>query len=201
MVAGLILAAGESSRMGRPKAFLRHDLTGATFLAHLAGQAGAAGLSPILVVGRVGDVELERAAEEAGARFVANPESAHGQLSSVLKGLDALETWAPDGVSGLVLMPVDVPFVTAAVIQALLRAIEDPGVEIARATYLGRHGHPVLFTRAVFDELRRADRSTGARSVVRADPARVRDVEVGEAGVTIDIDTPEDYIRAFGRQL
>jgi len=59
----------------------------------------------------------------------------------------------------------------------------------------------VLFTRVVFDELRRADSSTGARSVVRADPGRVRDVEVGEAGVTIDIDTPDDYLRAFGRRL
>ena len=183
--------------MGRPKAFLRQELTGATFLAHLAGEAAAAGLTPIVVVGRVGDVQLERAAEAAGARFVPNPRAPEGQLSSVLMGLATLES----AVAGVVLMPVDVPFVTAAVIRALVAAAEEPGVAIARATDRGRHGHPVLFTRAVFDELRRADPSTGARAVVRADPARVRDVEVGEAGVTIDIDTPEDYLRAFGRRL
>jgi CTP:molybdopterin cytidylyltransferase MocA len=196
-VAGLILAAGESSRMGRPKAFLRQELTGATFLAHLAGEAMAAGLSPIVVVGRVGDVQLERSAEAAGARFVPNPRASEGQLSSILMGLATLD----DTVSGVVLMPVDVPFVTAAVIQALVSAADESGVVIARATHHGRHGHPVLFTRAVFDELRRADPSAGARAVVRADPARVRDVEVGEADVTVDIDTPEDYLRAFGRRL
>jgi CTP:molybdopterin cytidylyltransferase MocA len=196
-VAGLILAAGESSRMGRPKAFLRQELTGATFLAHLAGEAEAAGLAPVVVVGRVGDVQLERAAEAAGARFVPNPRASEGQLSSLLMGLEALD----ETVSGVVVMPVDVPFVTAGVIRALVSAAEEPGVAIARATSRGRHGHPVLFTRALFDELRRADPATGARAVVRADPARVRDVEVGESGVTIDIDTPDDYLRAFGRRL
>jgi CTP:molybdopterin cytidylyltransferase MocA len=187
--------------MGRPKAFLRQELTGATFLGHLVGEALAAGLAPVVVVGRVGDDSLEQAAGTSGARFVANPEAAEGQLSSVLRGLDAVESTGPGLVAGIVVMPVDVPFVTAGVIRALVRAIDVPGVEIARATHLGRHGHPVLFTRAVFDELRRADPSAGARSVVRAVPGRVRDVEVGEAGVTIDIDTPDDYLRAFGRRL
>jgi molybdenum cofactor cytidylyltransferase len=98
-------------------------------------------------------------------------------------------------------MPVDVPLVSAAAIGQLRRAVEVDGVHIARAAYDGRHGHPVLFTRAVFEELRRADPSAGARAVVRANPARVRDVEVGEPGVTMDIDTPEDYLRVFGRRL
>jgi molybdenum cofactor cytidylyltransferase len=70
-----------------------------------------------------------------------------------------------------------------------------------RASYRGVHGHPVLFKRAVFDELRAADPHVGARAVVRADPARVRDVEVNDRGVTLDIDTPEDYFRAFGQPL
>lgn len=198
MAAGLILAAGESSRMGRPKAFLRHELTGTTFLEHLAAEAAAAGLAPVLVVGRAGDAGLEQAAAAAGARFVANPRAADGQLSSILAGLDAVE---PDRVEAVVVMPVDVPLVTAATIRALLDAAGAEGVRIARAAHGGRHGHPVLFTRAVFDELRRADPSAGARAVVRADPGRVRDVEVADAGVTIDIDTPDDYFRVFGRRL
>jgi molybdenum cofactor cytidylyltransferase len=201
MVAAMILAAGESSRMGRPKAFLRQELTGTTFLAHLVAQARAAGLAPILIVGRAGDTGLEAAAEGEGARFVPNPRAAEGQLSSLLAGLDALESYGGGAVSGVVVTPVDVPLVTAGVIEALLRAAEIPGVLIARAAHLGRHGHPVFFSREVFEELRRADPNAGARAVVRADPARVRDVEVGEPGVTLDIDTPDDYQRAFGRKL
>lgn len=196
-VAGVILAAGESSRMGQRKAFLRHERTGATFLAHLAAEASAAGLSPVVVVGRGADAELERAAREAGAAYVPNADAARGQLSSIVAGLDSLD----ERVAAAVVMPVDVPLVSAATIRRVARAAAEDGVCIARATHRGRHGHPVLFTRAVFDELRSADPAVGARAVVRADPSRVRDVDVDEPGVTVDIDTPEDYLRAFGSRL
>ena len=196
-VAGVILAAGESSRMGRRKAFLRQERTGATFLAHLVGEAAAAGLSPVVVVGRGSDAELEEAVRQTGANYVPNPAADQGQLSSILAGLDGLA----EDVSAAVVMPVDVPMVSAATIRRVAQAAAEDGVCIARATHRGRHGHPVLFTRAVFDELRAADPAVGARAIVRADPARVRDVEVDDPGVTVDIDTPEDYFRAFGSRL
>jgi CTP:molybdopterin cytidylyltransferase MocA len=196
-VAGVILAAGESSRMGQRKAFLRHEGTGATCLSHLVGQAIAAGLSPVLGVGRDADPELEQAVRQAGARYVPNPAAAHGQLTSILAGLDSLG----GEIGAAVVMPVDVPMVSASTIRRVVEAAGADRTCIARATYRGRHGHPVLFARAVFDELRAADPAVGARAVVRADPSRVRDVEVDEPGVTIDIDTPEDYFRAFGSRL
>ena len=196
-VAGVILAAGESSRMGQRKAFLRHEMTGATFLAHLVAESVAAGLLPVVVVGREYDAELGQAVSQTGANYVPNPSAVLGQLSSIVAGLDSLD----EQVSAAVVMPVDVPMVSAATIRRLVRAAAEQGVGIARATHCGRHGHPVLFTRAVFDELRSADPDVGARAVVRADPARVRDVEVDDPGVTIDIDTPEDYFRAFGSRL
>lgn len=196
-VAGIILAAGESSRMGQRKAFLRHERTGATFLAHLVAESAAAGLSPVAVVGRGYDAELEGAARQAGANYVPNPRAAQGQLSSILAGLDSLD----EQVSAMVVMPVDVPLVSASTIRRVAQAATEAGVCIARATHRGRHGHPVLFTRAVFDELRSADPAVGARVVVRADPSRVRDVDVDEPGVIVDIDTPEDYFRAFGSRL
>jgi molybdenum cofactor cytidylyltransferase len=118
-------------------------------------------------------------------------------LTSILAGLDSLDA----AVSAAVVMPVDVPMVSASTIRRLVEVASADGVSIARATYRGRHGHPVLFARAVFDELRRADPAVGARAAVRADPARVRDVDVDEPGVTIDIDTPDDYFRAFGSRL
>ena len=196
-VAGVILAAGESSRMGQRKALLRQERTGATFLAHLAAEAMAAGLSPVVVVGRGSDAELEQAAREAGAAYIPNADAARGQLSSIVAGLDSLD----ERIAAAVVMPVDVPMVSAATIRRVAQAAAEDGVCIARATYRGRHGHPVLFTRAVFDELRSADPAVGPRAVVRADPSRVRDVDVDEPGVTMDIDTPEDYFRAFGSRL
>jgi CTP:molybdopterin cytidylyltransferase MocA len=198
MVAGVILAAGRSSRMGRPKALLRHVPSGYTFVGHLIRTARGAGLEPLLVVGRPGDRALASEVDRHGAALVPNIDPDRGQLSSIQSGLSAA---AALGATAIVVLPVDVPLVSTGVLTALLRAIDDDRVGIARASYRGQHGHPVLFTNAVFDELRRADPAVGARAVVRADPARVKEVAVDDPGVIFDLDTPEDYRRAFGRDL
>ena len=198
MVAGVILAAGRSSRMGRSKALLRQIQSGHSFVSHLIKVAGGAGLSPILVVGRPEDAELRSAIGGTAAVFIPNPDADRGQLSSLLAGLAAAEGAGADGV---MVMPVDVPLISTGALTSLLRAAESPRARIVRAAYQGRHGHPVLFTRSVFEELRAADPAEGARAVVRAHPSRVVDVEVADAGVTLDIDTPADYLRAFGRKL
>jgi CTP:molybdopterin cytidylyltransferase MocA len=198
MVAGVILAAGRSSRMGRSKALLRQIQSGHSFVSHLIRVAGGVGLSPILVVGRPEDAELRSAIDRTPAVFIPNPDADRGQLSSLLAGLAAAEGAGADGV---MVMPVDVPLISTGAVASLLRAAESSKGQIVRAAYQGRHGHPVLFKRSVFEELRAADPATGARAVVRATPSRVVDVEVADAGVTLDIDTPEDYLRAFGRKL
>ena len=198
MVAALILAAGRSSRMGRSKALLRQIQSGNTFAGHLIRVSRAAGLSPVLVVGRAGDLELQAEVDRLGAVFVVNSDPDRGQLSSLLAGLAAADL--PD-LQAIMVMPVDVPLVSTAVLVALLSAASGSGAQIIRAAHQGRHGHPVLFKRAVFGELRAADPSLGARAVVRADPSRVKDVEVRDPGVTLDLDTATDYLRAFGRRL
>ena len=198
MVAGVILSAGRSSRMGRPKALLRHVPSGYTFVGHLIRAARAAGLSPVLVVGRRGDHPLAAEVSHHGGSLVLNDDPDQGQLSSVQAGLAAA---VASGASAIMVLPVDVPLVSTAVLTAVLKSAEESRAVIARASHRGRHGHPVLFTNAVFDELRAADRTLGARAIVRADPARVTDVEVDDPGVLFDVDTPEDYRRAFGREL
>jgi molybdenum cofactor cytidylyltransferase len=184
--------------MGRSKPLLRQVQSGKTFVQHLIGVASNAGLANIFVIGRPEDLELQDVVSGTAAVFVANPDADRGQLSSVLAGLAAAQ--APD-LEGIVVMPVDVPLISSGVLRRLLRAAEVEPSLIVRATHRGIHGHPVLFKRAVFDELRGADPGVGARAVLRADPSRVADVEVGEPGVTLDLDTPGDYLRAFGRQL
>ena len=198
MIAGVILAAGRSSRMGRPKALLRHVPSGRTFVEHLIRTARSAGLDPVLVVGRRGEQALaDEVARHAGWP-VLNDDPDLGQLSSIKAGLSAA---VANGATAIMVLPVDVPLLSTAVLVTVLRTSGTECAPIVRACYRGRHGHPVLFTSAVFDELRAADPAVGARAVVRADPTRVMDVEVDDPGVIFDIDTPEDYRRAFGRDL
>lgn len=194
MTVGIVLAAGRSSRMGRPKAFLE-VAPGTTFLGQLVKMAHEAGLTTVLVVGRSGDATLRAEVERAGAGFVPNPDAERGQLSSVLAGLDAAHSAQ---LEAIVVMPVDMPLISAGVLRRLLEAVSSSTAAIVRPVHRGRHGHPVVFRRAVFEELRQADPNEGARSIVRRDPARVLDVEVDDEGVAIDIDTPDDYARVFG---
>jgi molybdenum cofactor cytidylyltransferase len=198
MFAAVILAAGHSSRMGRSKALLPHIDPDATFVGHAIRQARDAGLMTILVIGQAHDDELRREVERQGGHFVVNPDADRGQLSSLLVGLEVAA--AQQEVEGLVVMPVDVPLISGSVIRKLLECAARDRASIIRAVHQGRHGHPVLFKRAVFDELRSADWTLGAKVVLRKDPSRVLDVEVEEPGVVTDVDTPADYERLLGRQ-
>lgn len=202
-IVGAVLAAGMSSRMGRPKALLR-GTGGETFVGMLAASLIQGGVSEVVVVGRPEDsplrTEVERlrsagAAGRTAVAFIENRTAASGQLSSVLAALDAAEARAADA---LLVVPVDVPLVTSRTVDRLLELLRVTPAPIVRAAYEGRHGHPVIFTRAVFDELRRADPAVGARAVVRAHAGDVVDLEVDEPGVVEDVDTPEDYRRLFG---
>jgi CTP:molybdopterin cytidylyltransferase MocA len=190
MIPGVILAAGRSTRMGRPKALLALPGGDDTFLSRIVRVLLEGGVADVLVVGRPDDRPLREAIDLIGrrAQFIDNPRADTGQLSSVIAGLNAADR---PGIRALLVTPVDLPLVRASSIAALLTAFSSSSRAVARATYGGRHGHPVVFGRAVFDALRRADPATGAKAVVRAHP--VLDVEVDDPGVLLDIDTPEDY--------
>lgn len=190
MIPGVILAAGRSTRMGRPKALLALPADTDTFLSRIVRVLLAGGVADVLVVGRPDDRPLREAVDRIGGRaqFIDNPRAETGQLSSVIAGLNAADR---PGIRGLLVTPVDLPLLRASSVAALLTAFSSSSYPVARATCGGRHGHPVVFGRAVFDALRRADPATGAKAVVRAH--RVLDVEVDDPGVLHDVDTPEDY--------
>jgi molybdenum cofactor cytidylyltransferase len=197
VIAAVILAAGRSSRMGRSKALLPHGDESSTFVSHAITEARRAGASPIVVVGRHGDEALRAAVADGRATFVVNPDPDRGQLSSLLCGVDAVQ--ANDEICGVMVLPVDVPLVSAGVMRLLLARAAREDAAIVRAVHRGRHGHPVYFRRDLFAELRAADPHVGAKAVLRADEHRVIDLEVGDVGVTEDVDTSEDYRRIFGR--
>lgn len=189
MIPAIVLAAGASARMGRPKGLL--SAGGRTFIRRLLDTLRDAGIADTIVVIRPDDDAI--AAEIAAAGFgraVPNPQPERGQLTSLLAGLDAADRGA---VPAVLVTLVDVPLIGADTVRALLARAPSSPAQVVRAVHHGRHGHPVIFKRVLFEALRRADPAVGAKAVVRS--AVVEDVEVGDAGVLEDIDTPEDYRR------
>lgn len=182
-VGALILAAGESRRMGRAKALL--PLEGSTFLEVLVERFGLAGVAPMVAVLGSAAPEIRSAIKLSAARVVVNPDPRRGQLSSIHCGLDALR---PDEVDALFIAPVDVPRVGAG---TLTRMVESLGAHrLIVPTFRGRRGHPPLFSAALFPALRAAPMDRGARTVVHETSDRL-EMETDDPGVVEDFDTPE----------
>ncbi len=196
MIAGIILAAGRSARMGTSKALLTAS-AGETFVSRLLTTLREGGIAAPLVVGRPDDDPLRREVERRCGEYVVNPTADEGgQLSSLLAGLAAADR---GGLRGLMVVPVDAPLLTPATVATLLAVFDATLAPIVRPRYRGRHGHPVVFARTVFADLRRADPTAGAKAVLRAHEAAIVNVDVDDPGVVGDIDTPDSYRELFGR--
>lgn len=194
MIPGIVLAAGRSSRMGAPKALLP-DGAGATFISRILIALERGGVDGVVVVVRAGDRDVSAEVARAAplARTVENADPDRGQLSSLLAGLTAVDH---PGVGGVLVTLVDVPLVLPSTIAAVLaRARAEPGA-VVRPVCSGRHGHPVVFPRALFEALRHA---SSANAVIHEHAAVIRDVDVVDAGCVEDVDTAADYERLFGR--
>jgi molybdenum cofactor cytidylyltransferase len=197
MIPAIVLAAGRSSRMGRPKALLATGPEDETFVSRLARTLLDGGVADVLIVGRPDDEALAAEVRRIGdrgraARLVLNPHAERGQLSSVVTGLNAADR---PGVTGLLITPVDAPMIQPATVRMLLSESAAHHDAIVRAAFGGRHGHPVIFARKYFDELRRADPAAGAKGVVHAHADAVRNVDTNDPAVVDDIDGPDDYAR------
>jgi molybdenum cofactor cytidylyltransferase len=193
VVPAIVLAAGESSRMGRPKALLRTP-EGRPFVAAIVRAFAAAGVDDVVVVtGRDHD-RIAEALEADGApvrpRLARNDDPSRGQLSSLWTGMDAAVT---PGTEALMVTLVDVPMIRPSTIVHVVEAWRRTGAPIVRPAIGARHGHPVLFDRALFGQLRRAPLDAGAKTVVRAHQAEVVNVAVDDEGCLVDVDTPADY--------
>lgn len=186
--------------MGRSKALLPASPDGPTFVRHLSGNLLAGGVADVLVVGRPDDDALRAEVEGTGTgvRFVVNLHAEDGQLSSAIAGLNAADR---PGVHAVMVTPVDTPLIQPDTVRALLATFATRQARVVRATYRGRHGHPVIFAREVFDALRHADPAIGAKAVLRAEAASLVDVEVDDPGVLHDIDEPGDYARLFNQPI
>lgn len=193
--AGIVLAAGGSSRMGVPKALL--DAGGVTFVARLVDALRRGGCAPVVAVAASRGEAIAVEVVRCGAGLVVNPGGAGGQIGSLraalghLLGLDE-----PPGA--VVFTPVDNPAVSPGTIRKLIVAWQGSRSLIVMPRYEEERGHPVLADLTIADEFLEPGLEQGARTVVRRDPARVLEVPVEDAATVDDIDTPRRYLARFG---
>jgi molybdenum cofactor cytidylyltransferase len=179
--------------MGSPKALLPSP-DGRPFVTRIVQTLQEAGIVDLVVVtGRDHDALVEVLSRGPSVPLIVrNPEPSRGQLSSLLIGMDAVVR--PDTEAILVTL-VDVPMVAVSTVTRVVTAWERTRAPIVRPAIGDRHGHPVIFDRALFAALRGAPLDAGAKSVVRAHENDLVNVPVDDEGCLVDLDTPEEYKR------
>jgi molybdenum cofactor cytidylyltransferase len=192
MINAVVLAAGESRRMGKPKPLLRFGDT--TFLEQIVSVLRLSDADRITVVLGAKAKTIQASTDLPGVNIVLNEDYPKGQLSSLIAGLKS----GPPQTEALLLCLVDNPFITADVVNRVIGAFRRTQSRIVIPTFHNRRGHPALFSRAVFDALVNAPTEEGARHVVNTNAERVLEVDVRDNSILIGIDTPEDYRSHFG---
>ena len=190
MIAGLILAAGESSRMGQDKALLTYR--GRTFLETVVQTLREADVSRVAAVLGHHAEEVQRGITLENVEVVINPEYRRGQTSSLQAGLRALES---ADLEAVVLCLVDHPLISADTVRALVASFRRSGAPVVIPTFQNQRGHPVLVARALFEELRGLSSDEGANTIIRKHHDAAKFVEVSDEGILIDVDNPDVYRR------
>jgi molybdenum cofactor cytidylyltransferase len=195
MIPAIVLAAGRSSRMGRAKGTLPIDSID-TFLSRIVRTLTEAGVDDVVVVlGHEAEtIAAAFASSDLRARFVVNPDYDRGQLSSLKAGLAVADR---PGVTAVMVTLVDIPLVAPETVRAVLDRYRRTRAPIVRPVNGTRHGHPLVIDRTLFDAIRAADDTEGAKPVVRANVSAQGDVVVSDEGAFTDIDTMDAYRRLF----
>ncbi len=185
----VVLAAGRSSRMGRSKPLA--ELDGRTLLDRALGALRSAGVRPIVVV--LGDRadEVRRGADLRGTTVVVNPVYRDGMSTSLRAGIAAM----PGDVHRVLVVLGDQPFVSPATLRALATRAEAGDGSIFRPTFRGVWGNPVLFDVRLAPELDGVEGDVGCRALFPRHASEIREVEVDDPGILVDIDTPEELDR------
>lgn len=186
-ISGVLLAAGESKRMGRCKVLL--PFGGSTVIEKVSDTMLSSRLDEVIVV-------VGRDAEEATAKLrgrpvkiALNPAYREGMSTSIVRGLSLTDPQAKAVLFAL----ADQPLIKSRIINQMISAFMLNNKGIALPVYQGRRGHPVIFSSAYRPELLELKGDVGAREVVAAHPEDVLEVPVDSAGVCADMDTEQEY--------
>ena len=189
MIVAVVLSAGESSRMGRPKALLPID--GETFIERIVAALKQTRVGKIIVILGHNASELQPKISHLPVEILINTDYKLGQLSSLQLAVRHLQL--DHDCDGMLVHLVDHPYLTPALVQEMIRRFYETEKRIIVPKFHGKRGHPVIFSRELFAELLSAPVDQGAKAVVNAHRADTLEIETEEAGIALDIDTPELY--------
>ncbi len=194
MLAAVILSAGESSRMGSPKALL--DYQGRPFLEHLleATRHPKIGLTRVVLGANAKTIREKLKLDPAAV--IINREWKKGQLSSIQAAIRTLRSGETDGI---LLCLIDHPLISAALVGQLVHQFYESGKLIVIPTYNTKRGHPIILSSALYGELLEAPPEVGARAVVWNHRDDVLEMPTEEEGVVLNLNDPDTLQRAMGR--
>jgi len=190
-IAALILAAGQSKRMGQDnKLLLPYD--GGSLLSHLLDQVKQAGIRDIFVVTGHQKNQVEQEISRYDVTPVHNDFYQEGISTSVKRGIAAL----PKEIDGVMIMLGDMPNISADILNRIIAAYHSaPGQTIIIPTYNGKRGNPILWDRGFFSDFKRLDGDMGAKTLLGDYPEYITEVDAGSEAIFLDIDTLDAYQR------
>ncbi|MCF8068979.1 MAG: molybdenum cofactor cytidylyltransferase [Desulfobacterales bacterium] len=193
-IAGIILAAGKSTRMGKPKQLLLYK--GRPMLANIIESALRSNLDEVIVVLGHQYEAVKKKIKLNHVNVVINHHYEKGQSTSLKAGMDTVLSL----YDGVMFLLGDMPFVDDKVINNLIETYKHSEKEIIVASFHQKRGHPVLFNGSLFSELKQiAEKDEGARSILEKYPDRIEYVEFSDDRIFIDIDTQKDYENLLNR--
>ena len=189
MISAMLLAAGESRRMGDFKQLL--TIAGKTFVERCVDNLLRSRVDEVVVVTGHREQDVRRAVGDRPVRFVYNADYRAGMSSSIKRGVESL---SKDSRACLIAL-ADQPLISADVFNRVIEEYEKNQSLIVVPTFEGRNGHPVILDLRLRQEILSMDPAQGLRQVVRAHASETRHVAVSDEAVLIDFDLPEDYRR------
>ena len=194
MICAMILAAGESRRMGTPKLLL--SFKGKTMIETLVDEVLRSKSDKTMVVLGAEKEKIERIISRLPVAIVVNTRYEEGMLSSIQAGFEAL----PDEVDAVLVCLGDQPLIPFFVLDRLIEAYKDTKKGIIIPVYKKSRGHPILIDIKYKPEIKRISPDIGLRALVHDQSQDVMEVEVDAPQILKDIDKPEDYMRALKKK-
>jgi molybdenum cofactor cytidylyltransferase len=200
-LAGVVLAAGRSSRMGSPKALL--DFLGRPFAVRILEALEALEVKTRVVVLGPDAPRIQPSLADHDYMLVENPEPETGPIASLRGALRALQPLQP---SAVLVWPVDLPHVRVATVERIVEAHRRIGAPVVLPTFAERRGHPVIWGASLFGELLGSSEAVreGARAVLHHHDKDVLAIAVDDPAVVDQVNTPEDYeklVREWNRDI
>ncbi len=187
MINAIILAAGESKRMTKPKPLLTFG--DHTFLEQIISVLKLSNVNRITVVLGAQAETVKKSIELSETNIVINKDYSKGQLSSLIVAIE----YTPKETEAILVCLVDMPFITKEVVDEIISKFKQTNSPIIVPVYNKKRGHPVLFSKSLFNELTNAPQEQGARYVLYSNEEKILELDTPESGILVGINTPDDY--------